>query len=549
MFHTLRRGHSTCAGMAALGLLLSAGHASAQCAGAWNAIGGPAGGNTAVLAMTNWDPDGPGPLPTLLVVAGEFNTFMGMTVNNIVTWDGSQWAPLAGGVTGIGGAAVDSLVVLPDGRLAVSGVFNSAGGVPANNVAVCSGNAWAPLGAGTDGEVYSLCLAGEGDLYAGGTFSNAGGAPAAHIARWNGTNWVALGAGVTNIVYAIAPLPGGSIAVGGAFTSAGGVANRRYVAQWNGTTWAAMGPGMNAVVLSLGALSDGTVVAGGTFTYAGSGPASRIARWNGSTWLPVAGGLNAQPLCFLALPNGQFIAGGHFWYSPGSAATLNKIALWDGLAWQPYDAGLDNYVMGMAIATSGDLFVGGGFTTAGGLPSPYLAKWSTGGTPTILTQPSDASACPGGSAVFHAVAAAPPLTVNYAWQFEDPTSPGSWQPLNDGPLYLGGQSDAVASGSVSPDFSLSAAGSLGYLNNVRFRCTVSTGCGSVDSAPATLHVGVTCDFNQDGGTDLSDVFDLADAIASGTDPNPGCKDFNQDGSEDTGDVLDIADAVASGTCP
>lgn len=61
---------------------------------------------------------------------------------------------------------------------------------------------------------------------------------------------------------------------------------------------------------------------------------------------------------------------------------------------------------------------------------------------------------------------------------------------------------------------------------------------------------VTCDFNQDGGGDTSDVIDLADAIAAGTDPYPAsCKDFNQDGGADTSDVIDMADAVASGTCP
>ncbi len=61
---------------------------------------------------------------------------------------------------------------------------------------------------------------------------------------------------------------------------------------------------------------------------------------------------------------------------------------------------------------------------------------------------------------------------------------------------------------------------------------------------------VTCDYNQDGGADFSDVLELADAIASGTDPYPGsCKDYNQDGGEDTGDVIDIANAIASSTCP
>lgn len=60
---------------------------------------------------------------------------------------------------------------------------------------------------------------------------------------------------------------------------------------------------------------------------------------------------------------------------------------------------------------------------------------------------------------------------------------------------------------------------------------------------------VTCDVNRDGGADTSDVIDLANMIASGTETSGVCNDFNQDGGADTGDVLDLADAVAAGTCP
>ncbi len=60
---------------------------------------------------------------------------------------------------------------------------------------------------------------------------------------------------------------------------------------------------------------------------------------------------------------------------------------------------------------------------------------------------------------------------------------------------------------------------------------------------------VTCDYNQDGGADTSDVIDLANDIASGTESFPGsCSDYNQDGGSDTSDVIDLANAIASGSC-
>lgn len=62
----------------------------------------------------------------------------------------------------------------------------------------------------------------------------------------------------------------------------------------------------------------------------------------------------------------------------------------------------------------------------------------------------------------------------------------------------------------------------------------------------------TCitDYNQDGGGDTSDVLDLANDIASGTESfPPNVTDFNSDGGGDTTDVLDLANAIASGACP
>ncbi len=58
------------------------------------------------------------------------------------------------------------------------------------------------------------------------------------------------------------------------------------------------------------------------------------------------------------------------------------------------------------------------------------------------------------------------------------------------------------------------------------------------------------DYNQDGGADLSDVLDLANDIASGTESfPPNSPDFNNDGSADVGDVIDLANVVAGGPCP
>ena len=239
----------------------------AQCNPQWYptaGVAGPTGYN--VGALTTWDPDGAGPLAPVLVIGGSFTTAGGVSANNIATWDGSNYAPLGGGIIG----EVDALAVLSDGRLVAAGLISQAGSTPVTNVAVWNGASWGPLGTGLDGQVWALAMSSTGDLYAGGVFVTAGPAPTNHVARWNGSSWVSLGSGTANgvggIVYAITVLSNGDMVVGGTFTAAGGVINRRRVARWgNDGVWYAMGGGMDNAVLSLGTMSDGNVVAGGIF--------------------------------------------------------------------------------------------------------------------------------------------------------------------------------------------------------------------------------------------------------------------------------------------
>src|SRR5262245_19413792 len=81
----------------ALVLIVAAlpGIAAAPCAPQW-LPGGPRlcpSGN--VAASTTWDPDGAGPLPTVLVAGGRFDaaTTLGASA---ATWDGAQWTVLDG---------------------------------------------------------------------------------------------------------------------------------------------------------------------------------------------------------------------------------------------------------------------------------------------------------------------------------------------------------------------------------------------------------------------------------------------------------------------
>src|SRR5262245_912443 len=93
--------------------------ASAQCTPAISTFGGGAWSGSSPAAMIQWDPDGPGPLPTMLVAAGQFTQAGGVAVPRIAQWDGAHWQALLPGFQGIKALAVYN------GDLIAAGTFTS----------------------------------------------------------------------------------------------------------------------------------------------------------------------------------------------------------------------------------------------------------------------------------------------------------------------------------------------------------------------------------------------------------------------------------------
>ncbi len=65
---------------------------------------------------------------------------------------------------------VEALLTLTNGDLIVGGLFTSAGGVSAKNIARWNGASWSAMAAGNNGWVHSLATLPNGDLVAGGSF-------------------------------------------------------------------------------------------------------------------------------------------------------------------------------------------------------------------------------------------------------------------------------------------------------------------------------------------------------------------------------------------
>ena len=240
--------------------------------------------------------------------------------------------------------------------------------------------------------VHALCEH-QGLLVAAGVFST----PGNNIARWNGSTWQPFGPGISgpvgapspDVVWALASW-GGTLYAGGTFNAVNGNPAGGLLG-WNGASWQAVGGGMDGPVPALGSYA-GELIAGGPFTLAGGVPAtpSGVARWDGSSWSAVGSSDNSG-VYSLAVSNGELFAGAYTWTLP--SGVTQGIARFDGASWQPLGTGLDLglFPVGETKALAdhgGDLFVGGTFFKAGGVVSPYLARWSTPHPSVSLSQPS-----------------------------------------------------------------------------------------------------------------------------------------------------------------
>ncbi|MBC7834358.1 MAG: hypothetical protein H7Y88_04560 [Phycisphaerales bacterium] len=364
----------------------------------WSALG--AGVNNAVWDMAIWDDDGSGPHAPALFVAGTFTT-AGRTgdtpqpASRIAKWDGAAWIPLGAGTNNF----VYALEVFDDGlgggpALYAAGFFTQAGGANANRIAKWNGVAWSPLGGGLSGTVFDLEVLDPdasgpepAALYAGGIFQTAGGTTANNIASWNGSAWIALGTGTDERVWTLCAHDDGAgggtaMYVGGEFQTAGGIVSphlSKYTPGLAGApgTWSSLGGSPNFLVrsLAIAQLNPGASPAlciGGAFTAIGEVTASRLA-----TWSVAPGG--TQPA----------------FQSVGAAP-------FDGANNLVYDVAVfDDGSLGSDAGPS--LYIGGQFTTAGGHAAANVGRFGPL-PPRVMTGPSPFVTTAGRAATFSVVA-------------------------------------------------------------------------------------------------------------------------------------------------
>ena len=323
-----------------------------------------------------------------LIVGGSFDNAGGNPVNNIASWDGTNWESLDNGISsGNSGFSliecnletrVSGLVkamAIFNNELYVGGVFNTASGVSANYIAKWNGSNWSSVGRGVRQSYYysqinSMAVY-NNELYVTGDFDSAGTVAAKNIAKWNGTSWSAVDRGIKGSSGHSLLVFNNKLYVGGSFDSAGVVAAKN-VAVWNGSNWEAMGYGIPSTVRSL-CVYNNKVHAGNSTT--------GVSFWNGTAWSSVGGGLSGAANALINYGSSGLVAAGEFTQA-GNVPYVFFIALYDGSNWNhltspnlgaSIGSGFQNMVRSICFY-NGYLYAGGCFNNEIGYPSSNPLK-------------------------------------------------------------------------------------------------------------------------------------------------------------------------------
>ncbi|MGE3173457.1 MAG: hypothetical protein AB7O97_12600 [Planctomycetota bacterium] len=375
-------------------LSLVAAPAAAQCALSITplSIAAPLPFGSLVNRTLLWDPDGPGPAPESLVVAGFFQTAGGVPCNSVARLDlaTGTWSAFGQGVAYevIGAAAA------PNGDLVVGGLV----GFNQGRVDVWDGATWTTLPT-FDGAVWSVAVLPNGDIVAGGDFTLAGGVACQRVARWNGTAWNAMGAGLVSRPRRMQVRPDGTLLAGAPHTGSG-LPGDPAMASWNGTAWSGVAADpvvQPALVQDFFVRPNGNILIAGGLIFLSPTPVfAQVAEWSGAAWSPLGGGVNGPALSIAEAPDGSVLAAGFFTQAGGVA--VNNLARFDGVAWTAVAGGLGagptHQVFDQVATPQGDVFFGGFFGNPPSAPTENLAvvRSSCPGTTSPFGQAGSGSA-------------------------------------------------------------------------------------------------------------------------------------------------------------
>lgn len=319
-----------------------------------------------VYATVGWDPDGPGPEPEWLVIAGEFTTVRGVAAPGVAAWDGSRWRSFASSVNGI----VRALAV-HQGRLIAAGSFSRVNGVMVGGLIELRPDSWqlfegrvGPLG--SEDEIHTMLSDGE-NLYMGGVIRS----PLSDVPliRWDGTSYRTFGGFGPFFVNDLAMHNGELYATGQSFPYF-----NRNVARLDGDTWQPMGTGLEDAGYALTS-HNGLLYA----AMRGESPErAKVRAWDGNAWTQVGTLLESSAPRDIISYNDALYVTSRLHVPPSDEARLEVLRL-DQLAWAPLETGTFTVELGSTRSLStwkSQLIAAGQMQRTGARYLGGVARWT-----------------------------------------------------------------------------------------------------------------------------------------------------------------------------
>ncbi|MBK9422381.1 MAG: T9SS type A sorting domain-containing protein [Flavobacteriales bacterium] len=293
--------------------------------------------------------------------------------------------------------SVSAMVVQPDGKILVAGLFLSNNGQALRkNIARLNSDGSVDAsfypGSGTDDAIQAMTLQPDGKILIGGRFQSFNGTPRSYLARLNSDGSLDSGfdpgTGASFVVYKFALQVDGKILVGGDFTSYNGTPRNR-LARLNSDGSLDLsfdpGSGLNGAIEDMLIQPDGKIMISGIFNSYNGTTRKRMARLfaDGSLDLTFDSGTGANDrIRAMALqPDGKFLILGGFTSYKGIARTYVARINNDGSLDPGFNAGSGaNYtIVAMALQADGKVLLGGYFDIFNGATQNNIVRLKSNG--------------------------------------------------------------------------------------------------------------------------------------------------------------------------
>jgi uncharacterized delta-60 repeat protein len=332
-----------------------------------------------------------------ILFGGDFGQFNNQVRNRILRLNANGSIDNTFNAGGGAGASVFAIAIQPDGKVIIGGSFSSYNTTFINYIVRVNPNGSVDntfsIGTGPNNSVRDILIQPDGKIIIAGLFTSYNGNPANRIARLNSDgsfdNTFNIGTGANNLVNTIAIEPNNKLVIAGNFTSYNGSSINR-IARLNpdgslDNTFN-VGTGANAFIIKILLQPDGKVFALGDFITFNGQSRNRYARLNNDGSIDesflITSGANTSVLSAVLQPDGKIVLGGLFALVNGTTANgvvrLNPNGSIDNSFNQT--SGANNFVEELAVQNDGKILVGGNFQVYNGVDVGYLTRVNNDGS-------------------------------------------------------------------------------------------------------------------------------------------------------------------------